>query len=280
MVREKPFPLLPEIFLTDSKGQVAGLGGPNLKKILEEHGITQILASEGGRTSRGNVGLMMKYVEFLNEWQKSELINFDMLEAYWVEQAREYFRNQPFILMADPSRTIGASLDELFEQAKKRQKENSGTRYLGMVLQYLVAAKLSLVLPPDRLKIYGASVADSRTDRNGDFEISSSILHCTTAPNEPLIDKCKANIRAGYSPVIITIFDRVRTALDLAADSELNGRIEIWDVQQFLSANVHEHSMFDGADKNAKLARIIEKYNQIVVEVETDPSLRIEFEAS
>jgi len=279
MIRMKAFPLNPEDFLTENKGQVAGLGGGNLKKILKDHAITQILASEGGRTSRGNMGLMMKYVEFLNIWHQEGSIDFGAVEAFWAEQVREYFRNQPFILTADPSRTIGASLDELFEQARRRQKQNPGTQYLGAVVQYLVGAKLSVILPSDKFKVLGASVADASTDRGGDFVISNTILHCATAPGEPLIQKCKTNIRAGCLPVIITIFDRVKTALDLAVDADLSGRIEVWDIQQFLSTNISEHSLFDGAARNAKLADIIEKYNMIIAEVETDPSLRIEFEA-
>lgn len=279
IVNNKAFPLNPDDFLTENKGQVAELGGPNLKKILKDHDIVQVLASEGGRTSRGNMGLMIKYTEFLNAWNNDEPIDFNSVEAFWAEQVREYFRNQPFTLTADPSRTIGASLDELFEQARKRQKQNPGTQYLGAVLQHLVGAKLSVILPPHEFKIHGAYVADSPTDRGGDFSISNTILHCTTAPGEPLIQKCKGNIRAGCLPIIITIFDRVKTALDLASDAGLNGRIEVWDIQQFLSTNVSEHSSFDGAARNAKLADIIEKYNAIVSAVETDPSLRIEFEA-
>ena len=279
ITKTKAFPLVSNDFLTENKGQVAGLGGPNLKKILKEYGITQILASEGGRTSRGNMGLMIKYVDFLNAWKAEEAIDFDSIGEFWAEQVREYFRNQPFTLAADPSKTIGASLDELFEQARKRQKQNPGTQYLGAVLQHLVGAKLSLILPPEQFEIHGAFVADSPTDRGGDFVISSTILHCTTAPGEPLIQKCKANIHAGCLPIIITIFDRVKTALDLAADADLSGRIEVWDIQQFLSTNISEHSLFDGAARNAKLADIIEKYNLIIAETETDPSLRIEFEA-
>jgi len=71
----------------------------------------------------------------------------------------------------------------------------------------------------------------------------------------------------------------VQTALDLAADSELSGRIEVWDIQQFLSTNINEYSLFDSNARNAKLADIIEKYNAIIDEKETDPSLKIEFEA-
>ena len=278
-IQLKLFPLVSDDFLTENKGQVAGLGGGNLKKILKDHGITRILASEGGRTSRGNMGLMLNYIDFLNDWQASEAIDFNAVEAYWANQVREYFNNQPFTLTSDSARTIGYSIDELFEQAKRRQKENPGTQYLGTMLQHLVAAKLSIILPSDSFEIHGASVADSPTERSGDFTINNTILHCTTAPGEPLIRKCKANINAGCTPVIITIFDRVRTALDLAADAELSGRVDVWDIQQFLSTNVTEHSMFNAAARNAKLADIIEKYNAIIDEKETDPSLKIEFEA-
>lgn len=279
MVRDKAFPLNPDDFQTSGKGQVAGLGGANLKKILKGYGITQQLSSEGGRTSRGSMGLMIKYVDFLNAWNTEELVDFSFIEKFWAEQVREYFRNQPFILTADTSKTIGANLDDLFEQAKKRQKQNSGTQYLGTVLQHLVAAKLCLIMPAGSFEIHGASVADGPTDRNGDFVINSTIIHCTTMPGALLIDKCKANIRAGTHPVIITIFERVHTALNLAEDAGLAGRVEVWDIQQFLSANVYEHSFFDETKRNSTISDIITRYNQIVLDAETDPGLRIEFEA-
>ena len=175
---------------------------------------------------------------------------------------------------------VGASrVRDLFEQAKKRQKQNAGTQYLGTVLQHLVAAKLCLILPEGSFEIHGASVADGPTDRNGDFVIGNTVIHCTTMPGALLIEKCKANLRAGCHPVIITIFERVHTALNLAEDAGLAGRVEVWDIQQFLSANVYEHSLFDESKRNSTLSGIIDRYNKIVLEAETDPSLRIEFEA-
>ena len=53
----------------------------------------------------------------------------------------------------------------------------------------------------------------------------------------------------------------------------------MWDIQQFLSSNVYEHSLFDEGKRNTALSDIIGKYNKIVLENETDPSLRIDFEA-
>ena len=105
LVRDKEFPLNSDDFQTSSKGQVAGLGGANLRKILKEHGITQQLSAEGGRTSRGSMGLMIKYVDFLNEWHIEEAVDLAAVEEFWAEQIREYFRNQPFILTADTSKT-------------------------------------------------------------------------------------------------------------------------------------------------------------------------------
>lgn len=277
-VQNSAFPLNQNDFITGKKGQVSGIGGGNLKKILADYGITQTLSQEGGRTSRGNMDLKEKYVDFLNELYHKDLLDLQAIEKYWIEQVRQYFNNKPFILASDPSRTIISNLNDLFEQVRKRQKENPGSQYLGAMLQHLVAAKLSIIMP-EKIDIHGASVADSPTGRSGDFVLDDTILHCTTAPGEPLIKKCSENIQAGCNPIIITIFERVKTALDLATDAGLSGRIEVWDVQQFISANVHEHSFFSGKNRNASLAGIIEKYNEIILEQENDPSLQIKLQA-
>ena len=118
LVQDKEFPLNPDDFQTSSKGQVAGLGGGNLKKILKEHGITQQLSAEGGRTSRGSMGLMIKYVDFLNAWNEEETVNFSIVEEFWAEQVREYFRNQPFVLTADTSKRLERTLTNCLNRQK------------------------------------------------------------------------------------------------------------------------------------------------------------------
>ena len=279
LIRGKSFPLYASDFQTESKGQVAGLGGSSLKKILKEHGITQILSAEGGRTSRGSMGLMIRYVDFLNQWSRDAPIDLVEIENYWAEQIKDYFQNKPFILSADISRTIGANLDDLFTQAKKRQHDNPGTHYLGIILQHLVAAKLSTIMP-NSFCIHGASVADTPTDRNGDFVINHTVIHCTTMPSNALLDKCKQNITCGCHPVIVTIFERLQTAINLAEDIGILGRVDVWDVQQFISSNVYEHSLFDETKRNTTLKDIINEYNRIILSVEHNPSLRIEFDAT
>ena len=70
----------------------------------------------------------------------------------------------------------------------------------------------------------------------------------------------------------------VKNACDLAIDADISGRVEVWDIQQFLSTNINEHSLFDEQMRTTKLTDILEKYNQIIEKTETDPSLKIDFE--
>ena len=220
---------------------------------------------------------MTKYVHFLNNWKAEEDIDLNFIEEFWAKQIQNYFKSKPFVLSADNTKTISACFENLFDQARKREKQNQGTKYLGTILQHLVAAKLSVIMPKEAFDIHGASVADAPTNRSGDFTINDIIIHCTTMPGNPLIDKCRSNIEAGCNPVIITIQERVKTAFDLIKDSGLEGRINVWDIQQFLATNIYEHSKFDNKEFNNNLKKIIDKYNEIIQEKETDPSLQIEY---
>ena len=114
---------------------------------------------------------------------------------------------KPFFLSVSKSETITKSINVLFDQIRIKQKNNPETIFFDTIVRCLVAATLSVILSLDKLYIYSASVADSQTDRSGDFVISNTILHCTTAPGEPLIQKCKANIHVGCQPIIITIYE-------------------------------------------------------------------------
>lgn len=267
-------PIDPADYVTGKQGQVAGLGESNLRKILADHGITRQLAKEAGRTNRGNMGLMHAYAKFINGLP--EPVDFDEIESYWIACVNEYFAGQPFKLAKDSSRSVTDAVNGLLEQAAKRQKENPGMKYAGTVLQHLVAAKLELLMPT--IEIHGASDADDQTGRAGDFIIDDTAIHCTTAPANLLIEKCRSNIEHGLNPVIITISDRVTTARNLLEDAGIGGRVEVWDLQQFLSTNVYEHGFFNSSARRNVLGELIDNYNGIIDEFETDPSLHIEYD--
>lgn len=259
---------------TEKEGQVKGISKDNCQKILAEYGIKRLLAAEGGRTSRGTMALMHDYAQLINRIQPTKT-QFAEIERYWIKQIQAFFVGKPFKLDSDSSLSVSATIGNLLLQAEQRQKENPGTMYVGILLQHLVAAKLAIVAP--EVAINGASVADNPTGRDGDFNVGDTAIHCTTAPASLLMEKCQRNIEAGLRPIIVTVRERAQTAWSLASDVGFADRLEVWDIQSFLSSNIHEHGNFTSASRRETLADLIDTYNRIIDEHESDPSLHIEY---
>lgn len=275
IVQTKRFPLAVNDFLTAGKGQVAQLSGTFLKNILKDYGITQRLTSEGGRTSRGSIALTTSYINYLNALYEEGTKDFAQAERYWVEQVLEYFHNLPFHLAVSPTKSFSSCINDLFTEVKVRQSEHPGTHFMGIMLQHLVAAKLKIILPNDHIPVHGASVADAPTSRVGDFEIGDTVIHCTTSPGAPLMEKCERNLQEGKQPIIITTYTRVAAAISHIDDAGLAGRVEVWDIQQFLSTNIFEHSLVNKRKAKITISKLIDEYNRIIDEVENNPSLKI-----
>lgn len=274
--KENGLPLDADNLITEGSGQVLGLGKGAVQRVLNEHGVTQILAEEGGRTSRGSIGAMRNYVAFLNDLHTDGIDSLEEIEAWWIERVKEHFAAKPFRLRFDAAKGFQAIIQDLLAQAKKRQQEATGTMYQGAVLQHLVGAKLELAMPELTIGHNGFSVADAVSDRSGDFVIDDSIIHITTSPGEAVIRKCQRNLEAGAKPIILTLAEGVTVAKVLAGNAGLAGRIDIMDAEQFLAANLHELSLFKTSARLMTLEKLIEAYNRIVADNETDPSLRIE----
>lgn len=274
--KEHGLPLNADNLITEGSGQVLGLGKGAVQRILADYGITQVLAEEGGRTSRGSIGVMRAYVAFLNGLQIRKAADLEAVEAWWIDRVREHFSAKPFRLRFDAAKGLQAIIQDLLAQARKRQQESTGMMYQGAMLQHLVGAKLELALPELQISHNGFSVADAVSDRSGDFVIDDSIIHITTSPGEAVILKCQRNLESGAKPIILTISEGVSVAKGLAGNAGLTGRIDIMDAEQFLAANLHELAFFKTSERRPTLEKLIDTYNRIVAENETDPSLRIE----
>ncbi len=272
--KEVGLPLDPDSLLTEGGGQVRGLGKAKVQSILKEYGIKRVLAEEGGRTSRGSVSKMKAYVRFLNDLSESESIDLDAIERWWIEKVREHFASKPFRLHYDPSKSLRHIVGDLLAQAKRRQKDAPGSTFVGTMLQHLVGAKLDLILGEGRVKHHSASAADSATDRAGDFVVEDVAIHVTAAPSEALMEKCESNLSRGLRPLIVTLNEAV--ARGLAEQRGLADRIDIFEAEQFLAGNLYELGKFASTERKATAKALIDRYNAIVAEHETDPSLRIE----
>lgn len=270
-------PLDADALVTEGGGQVLGLGKGAVQNILKRHGIDRVLAEEGGRTSRGAMGNMRKVVTLLNALHAENVADIEAIETWVVHGVRQFFAAKPFSLKLDPSKSVRAAVRDLLAQAERRQQENSGTMYVGAVLQHLLGAKLEIVLGIE-IEHHGASVADAVSNRDADFQIGDVAIHCSTAPGEALLRKCQRNLDAGLKPIIVTVHHRTPVALGLAEQLGIGDRVEIFDAEQFVASNLHELGRFESAGRRESAARLIDRYNAIVERCETDPSLKVEIQ--
>ncbi len=276
--KENGLPLDAKVLRTHEGGQVAGLGKAAVQKILEAHGITKVLAEEGGRTSCGSLGLMEAYVEVLNNLHEHGSANLDKTLAWWIDKVRLHFASEGPNFHFDLGKSLRANLEDLLQQAQEAQSNSGGTNYVGAMLQHLIGAKLDVVLGEGRIEHHGFSVADHSTSRKGDFQVEAIVIHVTTHPTEALIRKCAANLQAGLKPVIVTLGDGVTGAAFLLKNSQMADRVDVLDVAQFLMANIYERSFFKASVCKITFSKLLERYNEIVTSCETDPSLRVKLE--
>jgi hypothetical protein len=268
-------PLDPEALLTDGGGQVVGLGKSAVQSILKDHGIDRVLAEEGGRTSRGSVGKMRKYVAFLNCQYTEGGVDLEEVEAWWAKRVTEFFAAKPFVLRFDGAKSLRAVIRDLLSQAQKRQEQDHGSTFVGTMLQHLIGAKLNLLLNTP-VQHHGSSVADDVSKREGDFIIEDVVIHVTTSPSEALIRKCRRNLDNGLKPIIITNHRGAVLAEGLAFQADMGDRVDVFEAEQFIAGNLYEIGKFGQAGRRTTAEALIVQYNLILDECETDPSLHID----
>ncbi len=274
--RTMGLPLNDAKLITEGGGQVLGLGKGAVQGVLKRHGIDRVLASEGGRTSRGSLHNMRQYVAFLNQLARKTAIDIDVIEAFWIERVHEFFAGKPFKIKLDASKSLRAVVRDVIAQAQERQRTAAGVYYAGAVLQHLVGAKLDCALGKGKLEHNSFSTADSPGGRPGDFLLGDVAIHVTTSPGEAVIGRCRDNLNDGIRPVLVTLQRGLTVAEGLAANVGLIDRIDIFEIEQFVALNVYELGKFAAEGRKTAVDDIVKRYNEIVEEFETDPSLKIE----
>ncbi len=161
-------------------------------------------------------------------------------------------------------------------QAIGRQEDAPGVNYAGAVLQHLVGAKLECALGRGRIEHRSYATADAPAGRAGDFSVGDVAIHVTTAPGEAVIERCRDNLDRGARAVLVTTQQGVAVAQGLARNTGLADRIDIFEIEQFVALNLYELGDFEAEGRRMAVDELVGRYNEIVDEVETDPSLRIE----
>lgn len=274
--KEMGLPLDPDKLVTEGGGQVLGLGKGAVQAVLKRHGIDRVLASEGGRTSRGSLGNMREYVAFLNGLAQKGKVDLGAVEAFWIERVHDFFAGKPFKIKLDASRSLRTVVRDVIGQAVERQRNTPGMYYAGAVLQHLVGAKLDCALGKGHLEHNSFSTADAPRARSGDFFLGDVAIHVTTSPGEAVIEKCRDNLNDGHRPILVTLQEGVTVAEGLAGNVGIADRIDVFEVEQFVALNLYELGKFGAEGRRTAVSELVDRYNEIVEEFETDPSLKIE----
>lgn len=188
---------------------------------------------------------------------------------------KKHFTAKGFTLHYDATKSLKFFIADILEQAVKRDRKEQGTRCADTVLQYMVGAKLSLVLGRQKIKPFRHSVTDGSAGGSGDFEIEDVIIHVTTAPSEGLLRKCKRNTESGQRPIIITPEGGVAGAMVLAKGQDIEQNVDILDAGQFIAMNLYSLSQFKASNRKLTVDKFIERYNEMVSEYKSSQRLRI-----
>lgn len=262
--------------LTGRQGQVSGISGSGLAKILQRFDEHRVFLKEGGRTNRGVIGyvdsllgsLRAAQLEKVEINERTEII--EELQIFLVAKVREYHGQKRIEIEYDPWKTAWQTISDLLAKAKEANKD-------GPVAQYLVGAKLALRFPRIDIGNESYSTADDQLDRPGDFYLGNTAFHVTVAPLPGVYEKCIRNVQQGYRVFLLVTDQRLQGAKDnVDLIDTLRGKVSVESIETFVSQNLEELSEFKTEGLISGFRLLLEKYNERVDAVETDKSLMIE----
>jgi hypothetical protein len=220
---------------------------------------------------------MREYVALLNQLDADGAADLDAIEAFWIARVHEFFAAKPFKIRLDASRSLRTVVRDVLAQAEDRQKTAPGVYYAGAVMQHMVGAKLDCALGEGHFEHNSYSTSDQQSGREGDFFVGDVAIHVTTSPSEALIERCRENLNDGVRPMLVTGQRGLTLAEGLADNAGLADRIDVFEVEQFIALNLYELGKFAAEGRRVAVSDFVARYNEIIEDVETDPSLKIEF---
>lgn len=256
-------------------GGQARAGKAIIQNILARHGIERVFAKEGGRTTRGAApcaerlqGVLNGVAELAQLPEEARGQVCDELQDWLVERVKEYFEADRIRVQVSGDMPGPLVIESILNAA--------GVRDTGAVAEYLVGAKLDLRFPDIEVENRSAEAADDQAGLHGDFVVNDTVFHVTIAPSQGVIQKCQANLTAGYRPNLIVASDRFQGTKELAVMMGVADRISLHTIENFVGQNIEEMAEFSKDSFKAGLRRLFERYNERVKEVDTNTGRLIE----
>ncbi len=113
------------------------------------------------------------------------------------------------------------------------------------------------------------------TTTQAHYLVEDTAIHIVTTLEKSLIRTLEQNLTDGFSPLIITYGTTAAALREIAVNLAIIDRIDIFEMNQFLTIGILKLSNFDGTNRLPALEKLIKAYNQIIDMCETDPSLKI-----
>ncbi len=268
------FPLREEDYLTP--GNQVKTGGAMISRILSRHGETRTYAKEGARTTRRTRVAVEALVAALNAHESIEELSvqerreiIDELQEWLADRAKEYFDRRRIDVDIEPEKPMSDIVGDILRAAHERN-------LAGAVAQHLVGAKLAMRYRDTQIENHSYTTADEQLGRPGDFLIGDTVFHVTVAPMPPLLEKCQRSIRDGYRVILLTQTARLEAARQMAEQADLQNKLEVSSIEQFVGQNVSEMGQFTRQGVQHELRNLLEMYNSRVEAVETNRAIMVE----
>ena len=77
---------------------------------------------------------------------------------------------------------------------------------------------------------------------------------------------------SGFRPIIVTLQKGLAVAEGLATNAGIADRLDVFEIEQFVALNLYELGKFKATGRRTVVKEMIERYNAIIEEIETDPA--------
>lgn len=261
--------------LAPTGDKLAGAGHKTAQAILGEYGITFTLPKISGSISLTRRRWIDAYLEWLNHSHGEGMLDLASIERWWIDRVEDHFNKVAFKLRPSPEKSLGHLFRELMGMAWTRSEGRQRLRLVSPLMEHLVGAKLQIAHPEMKIEHRRFVAAKTKGQRQESFRLGHTAIHVDPAPNEGLIKKCRDNLAEGLRPLILTSQDGIGGVNALSKLSDMDDKVEVMEIVQFLVANLYARNSFREADRMGQLHDLVNAYNLIVEQTETNPGLKI-----
>lgn len=261
--------------LTKKGGQIAGVSRQRQDSILNRFGETRVFTKEAGRTNRGNHDYIKAMLDSIRQdsFQKlnenAQHTAIDKMQELLYGVVKKHFDLDRVSFEIPQPLSPYACINAILEAAAHSSKQ-------GPVAQQLVAAKLRLRFPDINILTFPVYAQDTQTGRKGDVVVNDTAVHVTVAPNESHYRACRKNVSESMLALLLVPAIKVDATRQFLAQTGPVDGIAVQGIEDFVAQNISEIAEFNKNKLAVSLGRLLDEYNTIIDQHESDKSLMID----